>query len=579
MDLASDDFIERLKLPVKIAAKSPFKPIFEHRLRIYKKFQRLVETAKSDGEFEARRIDDFELFALTSYDVQYKVGHKRFLAAPIYVSPSQSRLSDLVDTKDTTYAVFNRQTGKTTFAGLKGAQLFLQPRSTQNFFAPSKEQLEMFDKVKEILNTPHYKDNYIQDGVNRSTEITSPVLGSKVEQKTLGVRSQTGGGEKHFKRGSSGIVWVDEYELLDEVTKKEILGPIKASPDADTTAVYTMTPKISFDPNLDQEIQAAILDPNVGYHHTHMFASMFELRTGREYIADRFGDGPDGLHISCPYGRQGHCPKYYRELYEEDPELWSAFKRWDDFECNEVCKNSDTLLQEDWAEFPDMGGRYFPLDALRDTADPYYFKHYSEINSRAKHIVSCDWGLVDDPMVIQVWEQLKPGHAQLIFWEKSQKGAHLEDEQLDLLKKRFTQYKGDALYMDVTKDDTFLQRNLTRPSTANERYRIPAGKVWANETASKHDMFGIIVKGPFKSEMYRIWRGQLMGRHIVVPDMRHEPEFWDDWWGDHFSVKAEPAHEGQYYRFGRTGHTIDAAAMAGLGISGRGVRKVWVGVG
>lgn len=193
--------------------------------------------------------------------------------------------------------------------------------------------------------------------------------------------------------------------------------------------------------------------------------------------------------------------------------------------------------------------------------------------------MGCDWGLVIDPMVITIFEMPPMAAPRLIFWERSQKAAHQEMDQLDLLKKRFSQYQIDTLFMDTTEDNTFLQRNLMRPHTTNDRYRIPAARIWANETAKKKDFKGIIVKGPFKSDMFGNWRRLLADERIEVPDKHHEPEFWDDFFEDHYSVQSESAHEGQYLKFGRTGHTVDAMAMAGLGITGAGVRKVYVGIG
>jgi hypothetical protein len=477
----------------------------------------------------------------------------------------------MVDKHLTNYLVWNRQTGKTTFAGIKGAQFFLRDHGVeQNFLAPRKAQLKMFRAVRKVLNHPHIQENYLKGGANSATLVESPNLGSRAEAMVLGDESQ-------FRRGSSGVVWADEAELVAEEAKREVIEPLQANPDARVTLIYTMTPKLSFDPHLGDEIAAAIADPKVGYQHTHMFQSALEMRTRRDYIVERFGDGPKGFKIPCPYGRQGHCPAYYRELYESDPVFWKQFKRWEDFTCTEVCKRHIKLLQEDWAEFPREGGRYFELEHIEAAAEPYQFKHWSEINPNARHVVSADWGLTSDPMDVQVWEQMR-NDVRLIFWLRSMKGAHLEDEQLDLLKKIFTQYKGDILMVDVTEDNTFLQRNITRPHTKNERYRIPAGKIWANETAKKNDFLGIVVKGPFKSSMYAVWRSLLMNNVPVVPDRSHEPEFWDHWFEDHFTIEALPAHDGQYHKFGTTGHTVDAAAMAGLAISGAGVRKIHVGI-
>jgi hypothetical protein len=435
----------------------------------------------------------------------------------------------------------------------------------------------MFNSVYKILSHPHIQDNYLQGGVHNVTKAYSPNIKSTATAMVLGDEAQ-------YRRGSSGISWVDEAELVDEQTKKEVVAPLQANPDAATTVIFTLTPKLSFDPHLGQELAAAIVAsqdpkaiPSIGYLHSQMFESALEGRTSKDYIMMRFGDGPFGLRIPCPYGKLGHCPKYYRELYEADPITWEEFARWSDFTCNDICKRNITLLQEDWAEFSTEGGRFFSLDSIAAAAERYSFKHYSEIDPDARHIVSVDWGLVDDPMCIMVWEKKGPT-TRLIYWELSQKGAHLEDEQLNLVKKIFCEYKGDILMIDVTEDNTFLQRNLTRPHTSNERYRIPASKVWSNDTAKKNDFLGIVVKGPFKSSMYSNWRSLLMSHTPVVPDQSHEPEFWDVWFEDHFSIDAEPAHEGQYYKFGRTGHTVDAAAMAGLAISGAGVTPVYVGL-
>jgi len=572
LDDNDSDFITRLQIPVKLAAEAGVKQVYDHRLRIYRKFLDILENSKDKTEFEARRIADYELFCLSFKEAQYRVGNNMYIAAPMYPSITQTRMSNLVDNFKTNYFVLNRQVGKTTFAGTKGAQIFLRDAgSVQNFFAPRLSQLVMFEGVHEVLNHPHIIENYLKGGINNVQKIYSPTLKSKCEAKVLGAESQ-------FRRGSSGIAWIDEMELVDEETKREVIEPLQASFETNTTLVYILTPKLSFDPHLGQEIAAAESDPLTGYLHSHMFQSALELRTSRDYIKQRFGDGPKGLKVPCMYGKQGHCPKYYRELYEEDPDLWDQFERWADFQCSEICKKTQKLLQEDWGEFPTGGGRYFPLEVIDGAASPFNFYHYGDINYNARHIVSCDWGLVVDPMVIQVWEMAPNRAPRLIYWEQSQKGAHQEIEQLDLLKKRFSQYRGDMLFVDTTADNTFLQRNLTRPHSSNERYRIPAGKIWSNETAQKNELYGIVVKGPFKSEMYGNWRRLLLEYKVEVPDKHHEPEFWDAWFEDHFSINAEEAHDGQYYKFGRTGHTVDAAAMAGLGISGLGIRRVHVGI-
>jgi hypothetical protein len=584
-----NDFIQRLQIPVKLAAQRGVRSIFVHRKRIYDKFVTLCKECRSEAEFEAKSIADFEIFCLRFYEVQYKLGHKNFISAPLYISPSQLQLSLDVDRFDKTYAVFNRQTGKTTFAGLKGAQIFLRDRkSVQNFFAPSEEQLEMFAKVREVLNHPHLLEHYINKpgGINKVTKMYSPVLKSVAVSKTLASQSGSGGdassGKSQFKRGASGILWVDEYSLVGEVTKKEVLAPMRASVDADTTAIYTMTPKLSFDPNLDREIEAAIKDPNVGYYHTHMFQSALEMRTDRGYIIDRFGDGPDGLHIPCPYGRMGHCPAYYRELYEEDPEEWAQFERWVEFECSEVCKLNDTLLQEDWAEFPQQGGRYYPIDAIRDAGKPYHFPHHSEIIRSRTRIMAVDWGLDQDPTVVVVWEvSQRDGylHAKLLYWRMRQKGPGMEDEQLDDVKRDFYNWSPRILFIDATQATLFFQRNLCKPHTENAAIRIPRNMVYANETMKKKKYIGCDIKGPFKSECAKLWRGLMrMPGTLEVPDQDHEPDFWQWWWEDHFSVKATAAHDGQYNKFGVTGHTHDACILAALGITGVGVRKVLVGV-
>lgn len=567
------DFIQRLKLPVRLAADAGNRQVFNHRRAIYDKFIQNLQESKDLGTFEARRIADYDMFCLSFTEAEYRIGKNQTMLLPMYPSITQSKLSALVDDFRINYFVLNRQVGKTTFAGTKGAQIFLRDHgSTQNFLAPRISQLIMFEEVHKVLNHPHIQDNYLVGGVNNVQKIYSPQLKTTVLAKVLGAESQ-------FRRGGRGRNWIDEAELVDVDTKREVIEPMQASAEANTTIVYILTPKLSFDPNLALEIEAAIRNPDTGFYHSHMFQSALEMRTARMYIQKRFGDGPTGLKVPCPYGKQGHCPAYYRELYEEDPEFWAQFERWADFECNKICKRNQKLLQEDWGEFPKDGGRFFELSFINGAAAPFGFKHFNDLNDRARHIMGCDWGLVVDPMVITVFELAPNAAPRLIYWEKSQKAAHLEMDQLDLLKKRFCQYKIDALFIDTTEDNTFLQRNLCRPHSSNERYRIPASHIWSNETAKKKDFMGIVVKGPFKSDMFGNWRRLLADFRVEVPDKHHEPEFWDDFFEDHYSVEAEDAHDGQYLKFGRTGHTVDSMAMAGLGISGAGVRKVHVGIG
>lgn len=343
------DFIKRLKLPVRLAGDSGNRMVFNHRKNLYNKFLKNLEDSRDMGDFEARRIADYDMFCLSFTEAEYRIGKNSSMLLPMYPSITQSRLSDLVDNFRVNYFVLNRQVGKTTFAGTKGAQIFLRdPGSTQNFLAPRISQLIMFEEVNKVLNHPHIEDNYLQGGTNNVQKIYSPLLKSMVIAKVLGAESQ-------FRRGGRGRNWIDEAELVDVDTKREVIEPMQASAEANTTIVYILTPKLSFDPNLALEIEAAIKNVDTGYYHSHMFMSALEMRTARDYIKKRFGDGPTGLKIPCLYGKQGHCPTFYREKYEEDPETWAQFARWKDFECNFICKRNQKLLQEDWVSFLPRG--------------------------------------------------------------------------------------------------------------------------------------------------------------------------------------------------------------------------------
>ena len=563
-------FMKRLLWPIKVLEDTPFSEALQHRIEIYNRLIRYMKLPdQSEAEFLERVCNDFDVFCafFISLPIVKKSTGEDFMGA-MYPSIAQSRMVQLIEKNRTVYIVVNRQSGKSRMMSAYALYKSIRkPNSTINLLAPTKQQLQIMRDVKGYCDSIDFiRHRFVLDeksgGKLSNEHIVFGFNGSQINSMNLG-QAQKG----DYKRGLRGDCIVDEVFIVDSDVMENLIAPLQSSAYADVKLIFTGTPSLKFNPDIQQTIESAKDREGIGLLHVGCWESIELGATTAGSIADRFHD----LRIPCEYGRQGFCPKFYKEggyFIKPNP-------KYANFECNKVCYENDSFVMENLAEFPVGANRVFPAEWLYACSRPNLslipVHNISQRPPGSTRVMSIDIGVIRDATAVifaddVVDSNLKQSVLQVVGWYEI---PPLRDMSLgsnpirDNLQNLYMIYKPSIIYIDVTRNEDFVW-NLMHDG----ENPIPRSKFYACPTQKRKESVGVWWGNQtVKHELVVNHRTQINQGRWVVP--QSPPDFFERWFDDHFKLRLKEGSSENYMVYTRTGHTLAAAMMASLYLSGK----------
>jgi len=238
-------FFRELEWPLDVLADSGLEFALKYKKKIYKRLMGYLDTAISENDLMVKVLSDYEVFCAFFIRMQItnpSTGVERVGA--MYPSPAQSRLVELIENHKTVFALFSRQSGKSTTLSSYAIYYALRHSNAMlNLMATTEDQLEVMTDVYNFLHDIDYiRENFVggtKSTLNK-TKIKFGMNGSRINAKNLGGPQSNA---SNFKRGMRGTCFVDEWTLLKDTVIKEILQPLQANAYSKVRLIYTGTPK------------------------------------------------------------------------------------------------------------------------------------------------------------------------------------------------------------------------------------------------------------------------------------------------------------------------------------------------
>lgn len=537
------------------------KVIFE-RLLVY------LKESKDENEFYARLLQDYACFCAWLIDGK----DEPFIPAPWQLSATERFVKF-----DRMFLLNCRRAGKSSWASSVIVwDMCRRENANHLIFAPTKQQLLVMDDVYKVINNSDFiLANFVKGGnveTNRKQKVAF-INGSSVEAFNIGIGGENKKGD--YLRGMGGnVIWIDEIGLVDEAVRKEVINPIIRDAYGENSKKMVMfgTPKLAYNPSLEQEWEARKASTTTATMQVTCWQAMKEGIRTADMMKEVF---QEDLYIPCKHVvSHGVCPEYAPELLEGVPKGWKCDQ-------NYICMQNDRFMMEDLASFPNNADRFFPKEWLEDARHPYSFGEW-KVTTEQEYVMAIDLGLLQDPTEVVVAQILtdpvtKQKKLRYSYWMSIhpwQEGETIESasrRHVAEMRRIFHTFNPKTLYVDVTRGVEYVQKLLETTNDPDMPPPIPKSRFFVNEAMEKKEGVGIWWDGHYKSRMYLNHKDQLQRRNVEVPN---DPQFYEKWFQDHYEVKAEPAHGGQYLTFGKKSrHLLDACAMLSLALELKGPGK------
>lgn len=539
----------------------------ESNRRVFERLLVYLKESKDETEFYGRLLKDYSCFCAWLIDGK----DEPFIPAPWQIAATERFVK-----YDRLFFLNCRRAGKSSWASSVIVwDMCRREKANHLIFAPTKQQLLVMNEVVKIINSaPFILENFVNNKenpkktINRYTKVEFASNGSGVEAFNIGIGGQEKKGD--YLRGMGGnVIWIDEIGLVDEGVRKEVINPIIRDAYGENAKKMVMfgTPKLAYNPSLEQEWETKKTSESVATMQVTCWQAMKEGIRTPEMMREVF---TEDLYIPCKHvTSHGICPEYAPELLEGTPKGWKCDQ-------NYICMSNDRFMMEDLASFPNNADRFFVKEWLEDAKHNYNFYQASEINMKSEYVMAIDLGLLQDPTEVVVAEIIKDritGQKMLKYcywksihpWEEGESVDSASKRHIAEMKRIFHFFNAKTLYVDVTRGVDYVQKLLEGDD------KIPKSKFFVNEAMEKKEGVGIWWDGHYKSRMYLNHKDQLQRRNIQVPN---DLQFYEKFFTDHYEVKAEPAHAGQYLTFGKKSrHLLDACAMLSLALEGKGTPR------
>jgi len=558
-------FMEELRWPITVAKESSREFAYQEMLKIYNRANFYMNHSKNEKELMLKVFNDYEVFCIFFRRLNLSDIDGNIQLASMYPTPAQSKITEMISEYDTIYGMFSRQSGKTEWASTYGPfQAIRSEGYMLNLLAPTERQLIVMKNTHDFLSGNEYlRENFVMPNKGGELNKESITFGrnkSRISSMTL---SQAHSGDT--KRGISGHCIIDEFPLLDKKTIDDLIEPIQSNARIKVKIIYVGTPKLEYNPDIETEMDTLIEAGIAGFIHVNCWENIEFGATARDKISRRFIK----FNIPCKYGRTGYCPKFYKDggtFIPPDPRRAS-------FKCDEVCKNYDSFVMENLAEFPSGSNRVFPKNWLYNNsrADGRLTQPHN-IRDVGDRVMSIDLGFVGDPTVILVCDPvLKTGMEEyalrVIGWHEIQSSGDMSrgnDPLREAIQRYYLLYNPNTIYIDITRSREFVYGLVKHGDKL-----IPRNKFYACEVERKKNSFGVYwANHATKHEMMVNHRSQVQQGNWIVP--QNPSEFWSTWFNDHYKTKAEESSDQRYKLYPNTGHTLAAAMQASLWLAGKG---------
>ena len=523
---------------------------FTHNYEIFKRFVDVAQSSPTDEEFHRRILTDFDLFCVAYIRLDNR--------KPMYPAPWQSEAAAIFESREVNLFIEPRKIGKSAVLSAYILWKMCKEQATRAvIFAPTQAQLFIMDDIWKCLKRCDYlMDKYVQPnaGVQKRGTFGKEYIRFAFNESEVVASNLAQSQKADSKRGNKGSLFiVDEIELVTKEVRTTVIDDMMADTYTEKKMIMVGTPKSIANPELEMEWDAYKDDPeNYGTHHIDVWDAIIQGAVTRSYIKNRF----KRLHIPCQWVlKKGICAP--REL-TEDAEI-------DGWKCNKCCMLNEDFVAENMGEFPKSAGKFFPKLFLEACAQESWDL---TLNSEAgrQYIMGIDYGLLLNPTQITVFEVLG-ANARLVYWEEispvpPEKGHRDYDPIIERIKRIYHAYKGRIvrIYPDATAAGIQITADLTK-----EPNRIPSVKIYSNETASKKEVLGVWMTGPYKHDMLQNYRKIIMDGRLSVPKV--EP-FYTKFILEHDGVVVQKVQgTSNYLKFKEpVGGTIDLLDSMGLAL-------------
>jgi hypothetical protein len=562
--------LDLLKLPkvlseaVEVIENSRTKLQYEHRMSIFRKLVRIFESDAPDEEKLAAIFADFEVFCVCFIRLDDQ--------KPMFPAFWQSEVQEIIEEHRENLFIECRKIGKSALLSAYVVWRMVNRTGERAIiFAPTTQQLYVMEDVyKAIKRNRFLMEKFVgKAGTFGKEHIVFGANEAEVKSSNLALSQ-----EADTKRGEKGtLIIVDEIELVYEDIRTFVIDDMLADAYTEKKMILVGTPKDVANPKLQDEWRLAQDDPNIGTHHIDMWEGVDQGCIAREWVSMRFRR----LRIPCPWGLyRGSCGR--RDNSNEKFQCVTEPKHWEGWECSEICLQNESFVAENMGEFPIFADAFIPKPFLVTSGkDDFYWEVGAEAG--AKYVIGVDYGLLVNPTQIVVFKMMAD-ELKLVYWrempaiepgEEAKSGTRSYDPVVAAVQDTYWRFAGTDtksvkwLFVDATQPGLQVTHDLTKGP-----HKVPASKIWSNETAEKRDIKGVWFTGQYKDMMMQNWKQLVLNGKVGVPNK--EP-FWGKYLYEHESIKVEPAGGGtnNYLKYqpkrGATNDLVIALALGALILS------------
>lgn len=563
-------FKDRLIELEDLVASSRTETLRQHRQATLNRLTDIIRESNGDDRWVYKYAIAYDWPAFCALELTSKEG------VPLFLSPWQCDVDAKLDQSDDMLIIAARQIGKTTQAASEYLKRMVRRKNRRILhIAPTIDQLVVCDTLIPFI------DN--SDFLRREYGATTQTLSAAFETNGSvfdAINVNETGKNADKKRGNNGTdIGIDEIQMMTQDTWDKVVQPMLSNQLAGTRRVIKWgTVSTDYRPDFDKIMQVAEANGPLDFKRINCWRAVDEgIRSptsGPGSMRKRFQD----LNIGCQYVLQtGVCPRYLPQWFDETSHLKPARVleklEPDEFHCNLICMRSNAYLEEDMGLVGQSEGRYYPDSWLKALARPYRF--WTPADLQKQHgplIASADLGKLQDNSEIVVYELVQgPNVAgqvvkklKVVGWETvepySKTGGEPSWDRVTTAMKRVNRtYRPVRWFIDVTGKGETIVPELTRGSNP-----IPRSIIYANTGATNNKTVGVWWSGEYKAFMFENHQKVIADERLIIPDQRHEPQFFDRFIEDHKNVQKRKEARAQYVVFNDTGHLVDSMVMGSL---------------